>query len=129
MRVEGFTFETSQHEAEESLGPADRWEKEGESSYNEYIRPWGRLRFYEAPEYAEEGGIVGMANWIEALPNELFADHFFSKHVAEHLDPSQQSQKVYIPVPEERCYMTVYLNGLQRRRPGRVKEGDSDVER
>jgi len=108
---EGFTFETSGYKAEQTLGPSDKWQEEGEASYNEYIRPRGRLRFYQAPEYGEEGWIVGMADWVQALPNELLADHFFCKDIAKHLDLSRQTQKVYISVPAERCTMTVHLDG------------------
>lgn len=114
MRVfEGFSFDTFGYDAEEVLGQSDKWKKEGDASFNEYIRPMGRLRFYEAPEYGQEGGIEGMTHWVVAIPNQLFADQFFNKAVAKHLDLSQTTQKFYIPVPAQRCYISVTLDGPQ----------------
>lgn len=111
MRVfERFSFDTSAYEAEESLGDPDKWGKEGDATFNEYIRPMGRLRFYEAPRYGEQGGIEDVTNWVEAVPNQLFADQFFDKAIAKHLDLSKKTQKVYIPVPSQRCYMSVTLD-------------------
>lgn len=99
---ERFTFDSSQSEAEEKWGPADKFESDRAAMYSEYIRPQGRIQFYLSRDFVQ---------WIEVIPNDLFADHFLSRHIAKHLDLSLQSQSVYIPIPYQQSYMTVYLSG------------------
>lgn len=108
---DGFTPNYSSTDIEERLGQSDNWVSERGASYNEYVRPNGRLRFYSEFIRGGEREQSYEARWIELIPNQLLVDKFLNKDIAKHLDLSRATQVVYIRNETDGTYLTTYLGG------------------
>jgi hypothetical protein len=106
---DGFNPNNSSFDIEEKLGGSDNWVNERETSYNEYVRPNGRLRFYSDFIRGDENESSHEARWIELIPNQLLVDKFLTKDIAKHLDLSRANQTVYIRNETDGTYLTSYL--------------------